>query len=195
MQIYSAEECCTLFSHAGFDCVSVLANHARLGPLRCGLCWDAAAVAFTPDPLLRCLEPPVAGDWIDIADITCVSILRFLYQLLRCVDSHTAVAGKIATSNMRCPKHCWGLTATTARLFRFAAKFTRKCADRLGRLPDLSVTKNFHECTAELLELRKLPGGGKGAAYAPSRNRQSHLWAFSERADARSIALKRVFLR
>lgn len=48
---------------------------------------------------------------------------------------------------------------------------------------------------AELLELRKLPGGGRGAVYEPSRNRQSHLWAFSERADAHSIALKRVFLR
>ncbi len=49
--------------------------------------------------------------------------------------------------------------------------------------------------SAELLELSRLPGGGAGASYAPSRNRQSHLWAFSERADARSIALKRVFLR
>ena len=48
---------------------------------------------------------------------------------------------------------------------------------------------------AELLELRKLPGGGVTAAYAPSRNRQSHLWAFSERPDRRSVALKRVFLR
>ncbi len=45
----------------GFDCVSVLANHARLGPLRAGLCWDAAAGAFAADPLLRTLEPPVAG--------------------------------------------------------------------------------------------------------------------------------------
>lgn len=45
----------------GFDCVSVLANHARLGPLRAGLCWDASAGAFAADPLLRTLEPPVAG--------------------------------------------------------------------------------------------------------------------------------------
>jgi hypothetical protein len=51
-----------------------------------------------------------------------------------------------------------------------------------------------YDC-AELLELCKLPGGGRGAVYEPSRNRQSHLWAFSERADAHSIALKRVFLR
>jgi hypothetical protein len=46
---------------AGFDCVSVVANHPRLGPLRSGVCWDAEAGAYVPDPLLRAVEPPVAG--------------------------------------------------------------------------------------------------------------------------------------
>ena len=46
---------------AGFDCVSVLANHPRLGPLRSGVCWDAEAGAYVADPLLRAVEPPVAG--------------------------------------------------------------------------------------------------------------------------------------
>lgn len=46
---------------AGFDCVSVLANHPRLGPLRSGVCWDAQAGAYVAAPLLRAVEPPVAG--------------------------------------------------------------------------------------------------------------------------------------
>ena len=50
--------------------------------------------------------------------------------------------------------------------------------------------------TASLLDLRKLPGGSSGGlAYAPSRNRQAHMYAVHEKANARSIALKRVFLR
>ena len=50
--------------------------------------------------------------------------------------------------------------------------------------------------TAALLDLGKLPGGSSGGAtYTPSRNRQSHMYAVLEKANARSIALKRVFLR
>ena len=50
--------------------------------------------------------------------------------------------------------------------------------------------------TAALLDLGKLPGGSTGgAAYTPSRNRQTHMYAVLEKANARSMALKRVFLR
>ena len=50
--------------------------------------------------------------------------------------------------------------------------------------------------TAALLDLGKLPGGSTGGAvYTPSRNRQTHMYAVLEKANARSMALKRVFLR
>ena len=50
--------------------------------------------------------------------------------------------------------------------------------------------------TAALLDLGKLPGGSSGGVtYTPSRNRQAHMYAVLEKANARSIALKRIFLR
>jgi hypothetical protein len=48
---------------------------------------------------------------------------------------------------------------------------------------------------AQLLELRRLHGFGEGLMYAPSRNRQCHMYTVTERKDARSLALKRVFVR
>ena len=47
--------------------------------------------------------------------------------------------------------------------------------------------------TAALLDLPKLASAT--ATYHPSRNRQTHLYAVNERANAHSIALKRLFLR
>ena len=46
----------------------------------------------------------------------------------------------------------------------------------------------------ELLELQKL-SGFKGSMYAPSRNRQCHTFTVLEKRDARSLTLKRVFIR
>jgi acetyl-CoA carboxylase/biotin carboxylase 1 len=48
---------------------------------------------------------------------------------------------------------------------------------------------------ARLLELPRLAAFGPGLTYAPSRNRQCHLYAVTQRRDARSLALKRVFVR
>ena len=47
--------------------------------------------------------------------------------------------------------------------------------------------------TTALLDLPKLASAE--ATYHPSRNRQTHLYAVNERANAHSIALKRLFLR
>ena len=46
----------------------------------------------------------------------------------------------------------------------------------------------------QILELQRL-AGCKGLRYAPSRNRQSHLFTFMDRPSARSLPMKRVFLR
>lgn len=48
---------------------------------------------------------------------------------------------------------------------------------------------------AHLLELPKLAASGPGFQYAPSRNRQCHMYAVTQKRDARSLALKRVFVR
>ena len=48
---------------------------------------------------------------------------------------------------------------------------------------------------AHLLELPKLSASGPGFQYAPSRNRQCHMYAVTQKRDARSLALKRVFVR
>jgi len=49
--------------------------------------------------------------------------------------------------------------------------------------------------TAHLLELARLAPLGPRIGYAPSRNRQAHTYAVTERRDARSLALRRVFVR
>lgn len=49
--------------------------------------------------------------------------------------------------------------------------------------------------TAHLLDLARLAPLGPRIAYAPSRNRQAHTYAVTERRDARSLALRRVFVR
>ncbi len=48
---------------------------------------------------------------------------------------------------------------------------------------------------AHLLELPKLSASGPGFQYAPSRNRQCHMYAVTQKRDVRSLALKRVFVR
>ena len=48
---------------------------------------------------------------------------------------------------------------------------------------------------ADLLEVKRLASFGDRLTYAPSRNRQSHMYSITERRDARSLALRRVFLR
>ena len=47
---------------------------------------------------------------------------------------------------------------------------------------------------SHILELQRL-AGCKGLKYAPSRNRQSHLFTFVDRPSAHSLPMKRVFLR
>lgn len=47
---------------------------------------------------------------------------------------------------------------------------------------------------AQILELQRL-AGCKALRYAASRNRQSHLFTFVDRPSARSLPMKRVFLR
>ena len=48
---------------------------------------------------------------------------------------------------------------------------------------------------AQLLELQKLSGFQGQVQYAPTRNRQCHIYVITERPNARSVPLKRVFLR
>ena len=56
-----------------------------------------------------------------------------------------------------------------------------------------SLLRAVEPPTAALLDLPKLAAAA--ATYFPSRNRQTHLYAINERANAHSIALKRLFLR
>ena len=48
---------------------------------------------------------------------------------------------------------------------------------------------------AQLLELQKLSGFQGQIRYSPTRNRQCHIYVITERLNARSAPLKRVFLR
>lgn len=48
---------------------------------------------------------------------------------------------------------------------------------------------------AQVLELQKLDGFRGRIGYSPTRNRQCHMYTITERPNARSAPLKRVFLR
>lgn len=48
---------------------------------------------------------------------------------------------------------------------------------------------------SQLLELQKLSGFEGRIQYTPTRNRQCHIYVITERLNARSAPLKRVFLR
>ena len=48
---------------------------------------------------------------------------------------------------------------------------------------------------ADILELKKLSGYGHKVTYSASMNRQCHTYAITERRDARSLTLRRVFTR
>ena len=48
---------------------------------------------------------------------------------------------------------------------------------------------------AQMLELQKLNGFRGRIGYSPTRNRQCHMYIITERPNARSAPLKRVFLR
>ena len=49
--------------------------------------------------------------------------------------------------------------------------------------------------SAQLLEMQKLSGFPGRVQYVPTRNRQCHIYVVTERPNARSAPLKRVFLR
>jgi hypothetical protein len=59
----------------------VLADHPRLGPLRSGVCWDAEPGAYVADPLLRAVEPPIAG----VQTGSCCELLSFSLMKLMLV--------------------------------------------------------------------------------------------------------------
>lgn len=63
-----------------------------------------------------------------------------------------------------------------------------------GYIPDTLLCA-VEPPAAQLLELSRLAAFGDGLTYAPSRNRQCHLYAVTQRSDSRSLALKRVFVR
>lgn len=63
-----------------------------------------------------------------------------------------------------------------------------------GYVPDALLCA-VEPLAAQLLELSRLAAFGDGLTYAPSRNRQCHLYAVTQRRDPRSLALKRVFVR
>ena len=66
----------------------------------------------------------------------------------------------------------------------------------IGLLILLALLSAVEPPTAALLELARLaPFGAGRISYAPSRNRQAHAYAVTERRDARSLPLKRVFIR
>ena len=90
----------------------MLANHGRLGPLRAGLVWDAAVAAFSPDHLLRSVEPPVAGPLqYKILDM-------FLGQgrdLLRCLSSCLGRRPASSAAVVRQPGHRLGRGGSASR--------------------------------------------------------------------------------
>lgn len=63
-----------------------------------------------------------------------------------------------------------------------------------GYIPDALLCA-VEPVAAQLLELSRLAAFGEGLTYAPSRNRQCHLYTVTQRRDHRSLALKRVFVR
>ena len=63
-----------------------------------------------------------------------------------------------------------------------------------GYCPDVLLSA-VEPPSADLLELRKLQGFGAKVVYHASRNRQCHTYSVTERRDARSLALLRVFSR
>ncbi|CAL8465869.1 g5405 [Coccomyxa elongata] len=63
-----------------------------------------------------------------------------------------------------------------------------------GYIPDALLCA-VEPVAAQLLELSRLAAFGEGLTYAPSRNRQCHLYTVTQRRDSRSLALKRVFVR
>ena len=60
--------------------------------------------------------------------------------------------------------------------------------------PDVMLSAVEPFC-AQLLELQKLSGFPGQTQYTPTRNRQCHVYVITERLNARSAPLNRVFLR
>ena len=60
--------------------------------------------------------------------------------------------------------------------------------------PDVMLSAVEPFC-AQLLELQKLSGFPGQIRYTPTRNRQCHVYVITERLNARSAPLNRVFLR
>ena len=175
---------------AGFKSLSVLVQRPQMAPVRCGF-WRAAPgspQAEPPQPLSPPQTQPASGDsqaQPKPASNTPTSMGTpsegsGSLSLEASPGSYALARG---SSDGKPPKH------------RPAPVSLANCPSGPVSFVADPLLAAVEPHGAQVLELHKLEGFRGRIGYSPTRNRQFHMYTITERPDARSAPLKRVFLR
>lgn len=163
---------------AGFKSVSVMVQRLHMAPVRCGF-WRTSSVSAqeSAQDSAQHSEEGKAPD--STGQLTPEQAPRLSQQ-----PSGVGSSLQRIGSEKRPPKHRPGSGPGSGAV----------PSGPLSFVPDamLGAVEPFG---AQLLELQKLSGFGGQIRYVPTRNRQCHIYVMTERLNARSAPLKRVFLR
>ena len=159
----------------------MMVQRLHLAPVRCGF-WRSSTLSTQASP--QALAQDSKGEVLDSTGLSRPEQCASLSQQHSSDGSSLQKVG----FERRPPKHRSGSGAGAGE---------GPGALPMGPLsfsPDviLSAVEPFG---AQLLELQKLSGFLGQIQYAPTRNRQCHIYVITERLNARSAPLKRVFLR
>ena len=175
---------------AGFKSVSVMVQRLHMAPVRCGF-WRSSSSLSTQDSGQDSAQASAQdSDQASAQDsegkppdstgqVTPQQAPRLSQQ-----PSGVGSSLQRIGSEKRPPKHRPGSGSGSGAV----------PSGPLSFVPDamLGAVEPFG---AQLLELQKLSGFGGQIRYAPTRNRQCHIYVITERLNARSAPLKRVLLR
>jgi len=191
---------------AGFESFSVLVQRPHMPPVRCGF-WRAASSSPEQQPQgqpLKHPQPPTSSQTHAEAQMQPKSVSASpLGSPSNNSEGNSSLAREVSEGKTSLPRE---KTEGSFGLHRGSSdgKPPKHCPAPLpssntssGALtfgPDvlLAAVEPFG---AQVLELQKLDGFRGRIGYSPTRNRQCHMYTITERPNARSAPLKRVFLR
>ena len=180
---------------AGFESVSVLVQRPHMPPVRCGF-WRAATSSPEQQPQgqpLKHPQPPTSSQTHAEAQMQPNSVSASPLGSPRNSSEGSLSLPREKTEDSF-GLHRGGLEGKPPKHRPAPSPSSSTSSGPLTFGPDvlLAAVEPFG---AQVLELQKLDGYRGRIGYSPTRNRQCHMYTITERPNARSAPLKRVFLR
>ena len=191
---------------AGFESVSVLVQRPHMPPVRCGF-WRASTCSLEQQPQgqpLKHPQPLTSSQTHAEAQMQPNSVsVSPLGSPRNNSEGNSSLSREVSEGKMSLSRektegsfglHRGGSDGKPPKHRPAPLPPSSTSSGTLTFGPDvlLAAVEPFG---AEVLELQKLDGFRGRIGYSPTRNRQCHMYTITERPNARSAPLKRVFLR